>query len=76
MISTNLKDFQLEIFKQAIKNNLSKNVVLSPISVLFPLSILSQGAKGKTLSEFQNMLNDDYLQLLQYHQYEYISDSQ
>ena len=58
MISTNLKDFQLEIFKQAIKNNLSKNVVLSPISVLFPLAILSQGAKGKTLSEFQNMLND------------------
>jgi serpin B len=58
MISANTKDFQLDIFKEAIKNNLSNNVVLSPISVLFPLSILSGGAKGKTLSEFENLLND------------------
>ena len=52
MISLQPKDFQLEIFKKAIKINLSNNVVLSPISVLFPLAILSEGAKGKTLSEF------------------------
>ena len=58
MISLQPKDFQLEIFKKAINSNLSNNVVLSPISVLFPLAILSEGAKGKTLSEFQNMLND------------------
>ena len=58
MNSANIKDFQLDIFKEAIKNNLSNNVVLSPISVLFPLSILSGGAKGKTLSEFENLLND------------------
>ena len=53
-----LKDFQLEIFKEAIKKDLSNNVVLSPISLLFPLAILSKGAKGQTLSEFQNVLND------------------
>ena len=58
MISLQPNDFQIEIFKKAIKINLSNNVVLSPISVLFPLAILSEGAKGKTLSEFQNMLND------------------
>ena len=59
MNSANTKDFQLDIFKEAIKNNLSNNVVLSPISVLFPLSILSGGAKGQTLSEFKNVLNDN-----------------
>ena len=58
MNSANIKDFQFDIFKQTIKDNLSNNVVLSPISVLFPLSILSGGAKGKTLSEFENVLND------------------
>ena len=52
-----LKDFQFELLKEAIKNT-SNNVVLSPISVLFPLAILSEGAKGKTLSEFQKVLND------------------
>ena len=57
MISLQPKDFQLEIFKKSINSNLSNNVVLSPISVLFPLAILSEGAKGK-LSEFQNMLKD------------------
>ena len=59
MNSVNTTDFQLAIFKEAIKNNLTNNVVLSPISVLFPLSILSGGAKGQTLSEFKNVLNDN-----------------
>lgn len=45
----NLKDFQFEIFKEAIKKDLSKNIVLSPISLLFPLAALSKGAKGQTL---------------------------
>ena len=53
-----VKDFQFTIFKEAIKKDPSKNIVLSPISLLFPLSILSKGAKGETLSEFQKALND------------------
>jgi len=52
------KDFQFEIFKEAIKTLPSNNIVLSPISLLFPLAILSKGAKGQTLSEFQKVLND------------------
>ena len=52
------KDFQFEIFKEAIKKLPSNNIVLSPISLLFPLAILSKGAKGQTLSEFQKVLND------------------
>lgn len=52
------KDFQFEIFKEAIKIFRTSNIVLSPISLLFPLSILSKGAKGQTLSEFQKLLND------------------
>ena len=58
MNSIPLKDFQLEIFKEVIKKDLSNNVILSPISLLFPLAILSDGAKGKSLSEFQKVLND------------------
>lgn len=44
----NAKDFQFEIFKKAIKKDPSKNTVISPISLLFPLAILSKGAKGQT----------------------------
>ena len=58
MDSIPLKDFQLEIFKESIKKNLSNNVVLSPMSLLFPLAILLKGAKGQTLLEFQKVLND------------------
>ena len=54
----NRKDFQFEIFKEAIKKNPSNNTVLSPISLLFPLAILSKGAKGQTLAELQKVLND------------------
>ena len=54
----NAKDFQFEIFKEAIKKDPSKNTVLSPISLLFPLAILSKGAKGQTLAELQKVLND------------------
>lgn len=52
------KDFQFEIFKEAIKKLPSNNIVLSPISLLFPLAILAKGAKGQTLLEFQKVLND------------------
>ena len=54
----NRKDFQFEIFKEAIKKNPSNNTVLSPISLLFPLAVLSKGAKGQTLTELQQVLND------------------
>ena len=54
----NAKDFQFEIFKKAIKKDPSKNIVISPISLLFPLAILSKGAKGQTLAELQKVLND------------------
>ena len=54
----NAKDFQFEIFKKAIKKDPSKNTVISPISLLFPLAILSKGAKGQTLAELQKVLND------------------
>ena len=54
----NSKDFQFEIFKEAIKKDPSKNIVLSPISLLFPLAALSKGAKGQTLEELQKILND------------------
>ena len=54
----NAKDFQFEIFKEAIKKDPSKNTVLSPISLLFPLAVLAKGAKGQTLAELQKILND------------------
>lgn len=52
------KDFQLTLFKEVIKKNLKKNVVISQASLLFPLAIISKGAKDKTLSELLNVLND------------------
>ena len=54
----NRKDFQFEIFKEVIKKNPSNNTVLSPISLLFPLAVLSKGAKGQTLTELLQILND------------------
>ena len=52
------KDFQFEIIKEAIKKDPSNNIVLSPISLLFPLALLSKGANGQTLTEIQKVLND------------------
>ena len=57
MNTSQAKDFQFEIFKEAIKKYPLNNIVLSPVSLLFPLSILSKGVKGQTLSEFQEILN-------------------
>ena len=58
MNSLTSKDFQFELFKEAIKKDSSNNIVLSPISLFFPLAILSKGAKAQTLSELQKVLND------------------
>ena len=57
------KDFQLEFFKNFIikekaLGNSNNNIVISPISLLFPLALIAKGAKGETLSEFHKVLND------------------
>ena len=51
--SSSAKDFQLELFKTFIKKeiNTNKNIVISPISLLFPLALLAKGAQGQTLLE-------------------------
>lgn len=54
------KDFQLELLKTFIKKeiNINNNIVISPISLLFPLALLAKGAQGQTLLELQKVLSD------------------
>ena len=41
------KNFQLTIFKEVIKKNFAKNVVISQASFFFPFTIISKGVKNK-----------------------------
>jgi len=51
-----MSDFQLKIFKAIIKENIGKNVVVSPISIYHILSLTTNGAAKKTLEEMLKTL--------------------
>ncbi len=49
-------DFQLKIFQEINKSNIGKNVMVSPLSIFHILSLTSNGAANKTLSEMLQVL--------------------
>lgn len=52
------KSFQLQIFKEINKSHLGKNIMVSPLSIYHILSLTTNGALNKTLSEMLKALND------------------
>ena len=47
-------DFAVRLFKASVKNG--ENTLISPLSVLYALSMTANGAEQKTLEEMQNVL--------------------
>lgn len=54
----NNNDFANKILKEEIKSANGQNVVISPMSLNMALSIVSNGANGKTLTEFGKLLQN------------------
>jgi serine protease inhibitor len=49
--------FTLKLFKTALTGNINNNLFLSPLSVSMAMSMVSNGANGKTLQEIRNTMN-------------------
>ncbi|MDE5844629.1 MAG: hypothetical protein K2H44_04515 [Muribaculaceae bacterium] len=52
-------DFACNFFKEAAKERANKNFVISPLSAYVDLSMIANGAKGKTASELISVLAGD-----------------
>ena len=46
-----MSEFQIEIIKGINNKNIGKNIMVSPLSIYHILSLTSNGASNKTLSE-------------------------
>ena len=46
-----MDDFQFKIFREVIKSNIGKNLIISPLSIYHILSLTTNGAKNNTLKE-------------------------
>ena len=57
-IPRNNVKFSNKIFREKVKINDGKNFALSPLSLNMSMSLLSNGAKGQTLNEFANVLQN------------------
>lgn len=57
-----LDPFQLRIFKEINKSHLSENIIVSPLSIYHILSLTTNGALNKTLSEMLQALNENGIQ--------------
>ena len=57
-----LDPFQLRIFKEINKSHLSENIMVSPLSIYHILSLTTNGALNKTLSEMLQALNENGIQ--------------
>lgn len=51
-----IADFSEKLFKAVCNPEAEENTVLSPLSVIYALSLCANGASGETLSEFENVL--------------------
>ena len=57
-----LEAFQLRIFKEINKSHLGKSLMVSPLSIYHILSLTTNGALNKTLSEMLQALNEKDIQ--------------
>ena len=55
-INIKTDDFQLKIFQEINKSNIGKNIMVSPLSIFHILSLTTNGAANKTLSEMLQVL--------------------
>jgi serine protease inhibitor len=51
--------FGLDVFKQELKNNESKNVIVSPLSLFTAFDIAMNGAVGETKKQLKSVMNID-----------------
>lgn len=65
VLNRNVGMFSQKLFLQALKSG-EKNIVISPVSAYFALSMAAAGAQGKTLSEFSTVLGADGEKLAAY----------
>ena len=54
---SSLAQFDLNMFQEISKLNPEKNIIISPLSIYYILSLVSNGAKETTLKEILNVLN-------------------
>ena len=67
--------FGWNLFKNAFDNDKSKNALISPFSVSAALSMTTNGAKGKTLEELENIVCGDLdINTMNEYFYTYIND--
>ena len=54
--------FQSTLFNRMNKEKIGENLIISPLSIFQALSLAANGAKGKTLSEMLDLLQNDSLE--------------
>lgn len=52
-------DFGMELFRRSAAENKSKNVLVSPVSVMTALAMTANGANGETLAEMEKVLGGE-----------------
>ena len=60
-VKTSACDFQLKIFQEINKSNIGKNMMISPISIYYIISLTANGAANKTLTEILHALSEKSL---------------
>ncbi len=56
-IYTYITDFSANLFNRSVREN--KNTLVSPVSILYVLAMIQNGAQGATLSQMQNTIGVD-----------------
>ena len=64
-----MSEFQIEIIKGINNKNIGKNIMVSPLSIYHILSLTSNGASNKTLSEMIQALGHKDLSELNKNKY-------
>lgn len=62
-LSANVLDFSAEIFSRTAGEN---NSLVSPVSLLYALAMTANGADGRTLAEFEKLIDTDMNKLNRY----------